>query len=98
MLLPGVLDEQAKDTALRELVVLRNDSVVGIKRTRSATLILRTEEAKPFWANIYSSVVYIATPSSSSYSLSVLRISGVLSVLAARTLNPYCSSTCFFYA
>ena len=53
--------------------------------------------ASPFWANMYSSVVYIATPSSSSYSLSVLRISGVLSVLTARTLNPYYSSTYFFY-
>ena len=53
--------------------------------------------ASPFQANIYSSVVYIATLFSTSYSLSVLRILGVLSVLATRTLNPYFNSTYFFY-
>ena len=39
-------DEQVKDTALRKLVVLRNDSVIGTKQTRSNTLILRIKEAK----------------------------------------------------
>ena len=53
--------------------------------------------ASPFQANMYSSVVYIATLSSTSYNLSVLRILGVLSVLTTRTLNPYFNSTYFFY-
>ena len=53
--------------------------------------------ASLLWANIYSLVVYIATLSSSSYSLSVLRILGVLLVLTSRTLNPYSSLTYFFY-